>query len=235
MRVNEEQPILGPGAGDIEHAALLTKRLNVGRLKCSPGGKETLFASGEDHQRGLGALRAANGGHSDSPVFVSRPHLLGVQPGRHLEETGQGAALGMLIVVALRSTAQRTQVLEHTLGVWPPPRCRGMVAAMLVIRNESPLDHHRADNDMPDRSASAELSSHPLHCRAERCQSVASRLAAHRLELPTLRACHDQVIVVVLPDQRDNLVIVALPTPRRGAWTARRIACASAGLTSSVR
>ena len=115
-----------------------------------------------------------NGRHGDPPVFLTGLHLLGVQPGRHLEEPGQGGAVRVALVVALRGTAQRAQVLEHALGVSPLARRRGVVAAMLVIGDEPALDHHRADHDVPDGASGAELSAHPLHCRAERGQPVAS-------------------------------------------------------------
>ena len=89
------------------------------------------------------------------------------QPCRQLEESGQLGVVGVLVVVALRGTAQRAQVLEHTLGVSALTRRIGVVAAVLVNGGEAALDHHRADHDMPDRASGAELAAHTLHCRAE--------------------------------------------------------------------
>ena len=106
---------------------------------------------------------------------------------------------------------------------------------MLVVGDESAVEHHRGDDDVPDRAPGAQLATDAVESFAEPREPVAHRRRADALDRGRVRARRDQVALVCVAGERDTRLAVAVPTPRLGEPTARWNACASAGLASSAR
>ena len=89
----------------------------------------------------------------DAPV-AGGVELLGVKPGRVLEEAGEGRVL-VVLVVGLGGSAQRAQVLEHPFGVAAAVGVGGVVALVLVVARPARPAGHRRDHDVADRPSGA--------------------------------------------------------------------------------
>ena len=82
---------------------------------------------------------------------------MGVQAGGLLEKPGQGGVVDVLLLVGLGGAAQGAQVLEHPFGVLALLGFRRVVAPVLVMGDESAVEHHRGDDDVPERASGAQL------------------------------------------------------------------------------
>ena len=92
---------------------------------------------------------------------------MGVQAGGLLEKPGQRGVVDVLLLVGLGGAAQGAQVLEHPLGVLALLGFRGVVAPVLVVLDESAVEHHGGDDDVPERAAVAQLATGAVESFAE--------------------------------------------------------------------
>ena len=158
-----------------------------------------------------------------------------MKAGGLLEKPGQGRVLVVLLLVGLGGAAQRAQVLEHPLGVLALLGFRRVVAPVLVVGDQPAVEHHRGDDDVPERASGAQLAPDALESFAEPREPLAHGLGADALQSRSRARLRRSGRPDVVAGERDHRLAVAVPTPRLGEPMARRNACASAGLASSVR
>jgi hypothetical protein len=164
--VGDHQPVLGAGRGHVEQTALLAQRLGVGGGQRLPGWEHLLLAAQQEHERRLGALGAVDGRHGHAPVLAG-PELLDVQADRVLEEVAQRRLGCVLLLERLGGAAQRAEILEYPLSVAAGAGAGRGVASLLVVADETAIEHHGREHHVAERAASLDLSPHRAQTLAE--------------------------------------------------------------------
>ena len=129
--------------------------------------------------------------------------FLRVQAGGVVEEAGE-RGVHVLLLVGLGGAAQRTQVLEHPLGIGAPLMIRRVVAQLLVVPDEAAGQGHRGDHHVPERPSGLELGPHLRQPKPELHEPSPRRLARRAVQI--VRACRggDQNAAVPVARPRDQ-------------------------------
>ena len=83
-----------------------------------------------------------------------------------------------MLLVGLRGAAQRAEILQYPFGVVALVGAWRGVSLSLVVADESAVERHRGDDDVPDRPAVAQLAANPLGLPPKRVSR--SRTAGER-------------------------------------------------------